>query len=958
MFKKSRIALFLIVSVITVLLAVNIYFATDKPSTWAIEEIEKAKEYDLVTPKLLSNYTQNITREEFCELIVKLYETLSNTRAIPAHPNPFNDTNNSEILKAYKLGIVDGVGNGKFAPNQKINRETMYVMLYRAVKTAIPNLSTSTSNELIFNDKNEISSWALESIKYMNALGIINGVGNNNLNPKGLVTREQALVLTKRIYENHIVYLNNHPVINNNSEESQYQKITTVDHIYNFSSGLARFEDKGKYGYIDKKGFIVIEPKFDFAFDFRDDYARVIVDGKFGFIDKKGEYLIEPKFDINKYYVHDLIEGFAKINNKELELSYINSKGEIILDFEYTNAPFSSSIGNNRLIVAKKNNNGQIKYGVVDDKGKIIIPIKYNKIRMLRDVETKEYFNEYLVVSDGDKGLVMDRDGNILLDNVKYHYFNFHNGLALVKKNNKFGYINTKFEYVIEPIFDEIKYSFRATKKDLAIVKLNGKYSIINKKGKFVAEPKYAEIENFIGNFVPVCIEVKENGTTQYKWGAINEKGKLIVEPIYDNIKEWLTFDSGYDNLIKITLNGKIGLMDTNGNVLVKPMFDMVDIFYNGVAAVQVTKGNSQGWGYVRTDGKIIAEPKYSATTPFIHGIGTLSYYDDTGNPITLYINSEGQMSKNKDELPIVTIPKPSHTKETTSEQKENLNSPSQDKPYVSINDNQVVLLDANNQIVLLDAKGNKIKDIELNAYNVIVTEEFIKYASRIGEYKLINIIIDKQGNEIGRYRNNFEHYYTWNGLINFLHPTQTSDPRSWSIGLGSLMNPNEPDSYGEYMNRKDLSEIDKKIYKDQDRINALHERGVWSTGWHFAGTQLVFSSITGRMNGPICTMDHGRDMKDGSPYVDILNWTPIDSYHETGMFVVMNSTMELFKFFAKSERDAEMIWQYIDDFIKIEKRKKLLVKEMTFGDTKVVFSKVTTVEGDNRFGIRVKFVN
>jgi hypothetical protein len=44
--------------------------------------------------------TKPITREEFCELAVLLYETMTGTTASPMSPNPFTDTTNSQILKA------------------------------------------------------------------------------------------------------------------------------------------------------------------------------------------------------------------------------------------------------------------------------------------------------------------------------------------------------------------------------------------------------------------------------------------------------------------------------------------------------------------------------------------------------------------------------------------------------------------------------------------------------------------------------------------------------------------------------------------------------------------------------------------------------------------------------------------------------------------------------------------
>ncbi|EAK1349894.1 WG repeat-containing protein, partial [Campylobacter coli] len=53
----------------------------------------------------------------------------------------------------------------------------------------------------------------------------------------------------------------------------------------------------GKWGFIDKSGKIVIEPKFDGVGNFSEGLAGVELNGKWGFIDKSGKIVIEPKFD-------------------------------------------------------------------------------------------------------------------------------------------------------------------------------------------------------------------------------------------------------------------------------------------------------------------------------------------------------------------------------------------------------------------------------------------------------------------------------------------------------------------------------------------------------------------------------------------------------------------------------------------------------------------------------------
>jgi hypothetical protein len=172
----------------------------DAPSEWAVPEIERAIENGLVTEKVLSNYQDDITREDFCELIVKLYEALSGEEAQLPEENIFTDTENEEILKANALGIVFGVSDTEFAPDANITREAIAVMFYRALEAVHPSL-VAESFEVTFADVDNISEWALEAIGFMSNKGIIGGVGDNMVAPQGNATREQAIALVSRTYE-------------------------------------------------------------------------------------------------------------------------------------------------------------------------------------------------------------------------------------------------------------------------------------------------------------------------------------------------------------------------------------------------------------------------------------------------------------------------------------------------------------------------------------------------------------------------------------------------------------------------------------------------------------------------------------------------------------------------------------------------------------------------------------
>lgn len=182
-------------------------------STWAEPELKTANEAGLI-PDILkgADMTKPITREEFCELTVLLYEKVTQTAATPAAANPFTDTTNRQILKAYSIGITAGTSATTFSPKTLINREQCAAMLFRAIKAIAPDADYSVAGVKDFPDQKNISSWAVDATKYMSKLGIIKGDASGSFMPKatttaqtaagyGMATREAAILMTVRTYE-------------------------------------------------------------------------------------------------------------------------------------------------------------------------------------------------------------------------------------------------------------------------------------------------------------------------------------------------------------------------------------------------------------------------------------------------------------------------------------------------------------------------------------------------------------------------------------------------------------------------------------------------------------------------------------------------------------------------------------------------------------------------------------
>lgn len=187
--------------------------AWTEASPWATTELQSASDAGLIPDMLKGkNMTAPITREEFAELAVLLYEKTTGEESEVVSPNPFVDTTNAQILKAFNLGITKGTSATEFSPALLINREQCATMLYRDLKAIAPGSDFSIVGVADFADQKFISPYALEAAKYMSKIGIVKGDANRKFMPKatttkeiaaqyGMATREQAIIMASRIYD-------------------------------------------------------------------------------------------------------------------------------------------------------------------------------------------------------------------------------------------------------------------------------------------------------------------------------------------------------------------------------------------------------------------------------------------------------------------------------------------------------------------------------------------------------------------------------------------------------------------------------------------------------------------------------------------------------------------------------------------------------------------------------------
>lgn len=205
--KKHRISilLFIIVTVILSPVGAGAAAAYSGASSWAVPELDKAAAYGLITDRIKNNMASGITREEFAEIAVRLYEIYTGKKAAAGNTS-FSDTTNPEILKAANLGLTSGIGDGKFGPGQLVTREQMATILLRALRVINPDEDYSASGAVKFTDDGQIESWAQEGVYYCSKAGIIKGIQNKDtgkfrFDPDLSSSREVAVIVCTRAYE-------------------------------------------------------------------------------------------------------------------------------------------------------------------------------------------------------------------------------------------------------------------------------------------------------------------------------------------------------------------------------------------------------------------------------------------------------------------------------------------------------------------------------------------------------------------------------------------------------------------------------------------------------------------------------------------------------------------------------------------------------------------------------------
>lgn len=321
----------------------------------------------------------------------------------------------------------------------------------------------------------------------------------------------------------------------------------------NGGSDLIAYSDGSDWGFINRKGEIVINPQFKNAYNFSEGLALVKnAEGLYGFIDDAGTFQGgDPSFSEATYYS----EGKAWTVKPLGSPTCIDESGAILFSCE--SCEFVSNYADGLALFAQKNKDGDLQYGYLDKNGKVEITAQFDYAR------------------------------------------DFNNGFAAVRnKKGKWGFINTKGEIKINYQFEEVSPQGFAD-NDMVAVSDGKKWGWVNADGKYVCNPQFKGVWYIADDFWLVS-----DGD---KIGFTSNDGKYLVNPQFKRSE--FTYPHHDHDLLPYGDGSDWGYIDQEGKIVINPQFEYAYPFVNGLAIVK----SANGYGIINKEGKYEVNPQFNS---------------------------------------------------------------------------------------------------------------------------------------------------------------------------------------------------------------------------------------------------------------------------------------------------------------------------------------------------------
>ena len=271
-------------------------------------------------------------------------------------------------------------------------------------------------------------------------------------------------------------------------------------------------------------------------------------DGKYGLVNLEGKEITKPIYE--EISSIDYKEGTFAIK-QDGKMGVINLKGKVIVKPEYetiTSDNYYNEKTQNKttgFIVSKKMENGY-RYGYINYRGKVILKTEYTELERVTEIANeKELY--FIAFKDGQAGLLKNKK---LILNHEYQDIQYSslNDVFVVQRNSKQGVVSKTGEIIVNTEYDNILFGgmyINAQKgNNLYLFDLNG----VSVENKGIISKTQTGNPNYY-------ITIDENDI----YSIVDSQGKVLVDNNYSYI-EYLPGD-----YFSVARDGKKGIIDISG---------------------------------------------------------------------------------------------------------------------------------------------------------------------------------------------------------------------------------------------------------------------------------------------------------------------------------------------------------------------------------------------------------
>ncbi len=316
--------------------------------------------------------------------------------------------------------------------------------------------------------------------------------------------------------------------------QGDFLDMGAVKKIGSFTKGAATVKKTKKYsGVVDTLGTYIVSARYDKIIQVIPNECAIVQKKKKFALIQVGTNEKLTKFDYTKMYACS--ENMIRFQKDKL-YGFLNVKGEEVIPAQFA----SAADFHNGLALAKLNK----RFGYINTKGEFVINEQF--------AQAGDFCNGIAYVKKGKQQFCINKENKILYEIKDFNITSRNDDTIMVaqNENKQYFFLSISGYRLYNKTFEDAKL-FAG---NYALVKENGKWGAINRKGNYVLQPTYYQMSNFAENHAVVVLSPVE--------GICDFKGNVLISPQYEKA---IPLDN---HIIRTELNGKIGYQTTTGKVI------------------------------------------------------------------------------------------------------------------------------------------------------------------------------------------------------------------------------------------------------------------------------------------------------------------------------------------------------------------------------------------------------